>query len=405
MTRPLECDLLVVGGGLAGSSLAIAMAREGKRVVLLERELVFRDRIRGELVHPWGVAEVERLGLLELLLSRCARELPFIAEGTGSLDTRLLGPHFLFSLGFLHGAMQEALLNEASNLATVWRGAALGEIEPGAVPRATVLVGEKLREVRPRLIVGADGRDSVVARTAGFERARDPEELITMGVLVKCDGLPDDQIHVHNDPRGGRMVILLSPDPGYQRLYLVYHKDVLPRRLSGAKDFAEAIRHMREIGVPEEHLAGACQHGPLGSFDGAHRWTAGPARAGVVLVGDAAAASDPAWGCGLSRTLRDVRLLRDALCQDDDWKRAAGEYARSHDHAFAELRAAERLCAELFMAIGSEADEARARLESAIDDSVDADINRQGPEMPRAALESCHSNAARQRLAMTYQLA
>ena len=71
MTRPLECDLLVVGGGLAGSSLAIAMAREGKRIVLIERELVFRDRIRGELVHPWGVAEVERLGLLELLLSRC----------------------------------------------------------------------------------------------------------------------------------------------------------------------------------------------------------------------------------------------------------------------------------------------------------------------------------------------
>ena len=402
---PLECDLLVVGGGLAGSSLAIAMAREGKRVVLLERELVFRDRIRGELVHPWGVAEAERLGLLDLLLSRCARELPFIAEGTDPLDTRLLGPHFLVSLGFLHAAMQDALLAEAARVATVWRRAELRELEPGAVPRATVVVGEQVREVRPRLIVGADGRDSMVARAAGFERARDPEELITLGVLVECDGLPDDQIHVHLDPRGGRMVILLSPDPGYQRLYLVYHKDVLPRRLSGARDFTETIRHMREVGVPDDHLAGARQHGPLGSFDGAHRWIAGPAREGVVLVGDAAAASDPAWGCGLSRTLRDVRLLRDALCGDNDWKRAAGEYARSHDHAFAELRAAERLCAELFMAIGGEADAARARLESAIGDSADADINRQGPEMPRAALESCLSNAARQRLASSYGLA
>ena len=270
---------------------------------------------------------------------------------------------------------------------------------------AKPLVGEKVREVRPWLIVGADGRGSVVARAAGFERARDPEALITMGVLVECDGLPDAQIHVHTDPRGGRMVILLSPDRGYQRLYLVYHTDVLPRRLSGAKDFAEAIRQMREIGVPAEHLAGARQHGPLGSFDGAHRWTAGPAREGIVLLGDAAAASDPAWGCGLSRTLRDVRLLRDALCQDDDWQSAASEYARNHDKAFAELRAAERLCAELFLAIGSEADAARARLASAIDDSDDADINRQGPEMPRAALESYLSNAARQRLAASYQLA
>ena len=161
------------------------------------------------------------------------------------------------------------------------------------------------------------------------------------------------------------MVILLSPDRGYQRLYLVHHADVLPRRLSGAKDFAEAIRQMREVGVLEEHLAGARQHGPLGSFDGAHRWIAGPACAGVVLVGDAAAASDPAWGCGLSRTLRDGRLLRDALCQDENWQRAASEYARHHDNAFAELRAAERLCAERFMAIGSDADAARARPESA----------------------------------------
>ena len=57
------------------------------------------------------------------------------------------------------------------------------------------------------------------------------------------------------------------------------------------------------------------------------------------------------------------------------------------------------------MAIGSEADATRARLESAIDDSGDADINRQGPEMPRAAIESYLSNAARQRLAANYQLA
>ena len=47
------------------------------------------------------------------------------------------------------------------------------------------------------------------------------------------------------------------------------------------------------------------------------------------------------------------------------WQRAASEYARHHDNAFAELRAAERLCAELFMAIGSDADAARARPESA----------------------------------------
>lgn len=45
------------------------------------------------------------------------------------------------------------------------------------------------------------------------------------------------------------------------------------------------------------------------SFDAADRWVDHPYHAGVVLIGDAAAASDPCFGCGLSLTLRDVRVL------------------------------------------------------------------------------------------------
>ena len=50
-------DLIVVGGGLAGASLARAMAAAGARVLVFERERRFRDRVRGEGMHPWGVAE------------------------------------------------------------------------------------------------------------------------------------------------------------------------------------------------------------------------------------------------------------------------------------------------------------------------------------------------------------
>ena len=190
-------------------------------------------------------------------------------------------------------------------------------------------------------------------------RRRDPEDLITSGMLVECDGLPPDSVHVHRDPHGGRMAILISPAEGLQRVYLIYRHDALPRRLSGARDLPEALRHLREIGVPDEHLAGARLRGPYASFDGAHRWISTPYRDGVALVGDAAGVSDPAWGCGLSRTLRDVRLLRDALLADDRWTAAALSYAFEHDDAFQRLRKGERLYAELFMATGEEADELR----------------------------------------------
>ena len=47
-------DIITVGGGLGGATLAKAMAEQGARVLVLEREPSFKDRVRGEQIHPWG---------------------------------------------------------------------------------------------------------------------------------------------------------------------------------------------------------------------------------------------------------------------------------------------------------------------------------------------------------------
>ena len=400
----LDCDVLVAGGGLAGSALALVLGRVGMTVAVVERERVFRDRIRGEVLHPWGVAEAHELGLAEPLLRTCAREMPMLkghvgGNGGPARDTRAIGPHRRPSVTFPHPAMQETLLAEAGEVATVWRGATLTRLEPGSPPIATLSVDGAERRVRARLVVGADGRDSGVARVLDLERRRDAEDLITSGMLVECDGLPGESVHVHRDPRGGRMAILLSPAPGLQRVYLIYRHDALPRRLSGERDLGEALRHLAEIGVPGEHLAGARLRGPYASFDGAHRWITTPYRDGVVLIGDAAGVSDPAWGCGLSRTLRDVRLLRDALLADDDWVTAAHDYALRHDDAFLRLRRVERIYAELFMACGEEADEVRGRLGPVLAEHPDSTIALGGPEMQFEHLRAALGEQAHARLA------
>src|SRR6185503_14602333 len=58
-------DLAIVGGGLAASALGKATAERGLRVVIVEREREFRDRVRGEALAPWGVAELAEIGLLD----------------------------------------------------------------------------------------------------------------------------------------------------------------------------------------------------------------------------------------------------------------------------------------------------------------------------------------------------
>ena len=61
-------DLIMIGGGISGSAMAIVMARAGHRVLVLERSEQFEDQVRGEWIAPWGVAEVQRLGLYDLLM-------------------------------------------------------------------------------------------------------------------------------------------------------------------------------------------------------------------------------------------------------------------------------------------------------------------------------------------------
>ena len=72
-------DIITVGGGLGGSTLAKVMAERGARVLVVERERQFRDRVRGEVMVSWGVAEARALGIYHLLLDTCGRELCWFA--------------------------------------------------------------------------------------------------------------------------------------------------------------------------------------------------------------------------------------------------------------------------------------------------------------------------------------
>lgn len=74
---------MIIVGGLAGSWLAIALAREGVDVLLVERERVFRDRVRGVVMAARGTAEAKLLGLFELLRERCAIEVRYLTYHVG----------------------------------------------------------------------------------------------------------------------------------------------------------------------------------------------------------------------------------------------------------------------------------------------------------------------------------
>jgi 2-polyprenyl-6-methoxyphenol hydroxylase-like FAD-dependent oxidoreductase len=124
--------------------------------------------------------------------------------------------------------------------------------------------------------------------------------------------------------------------------------------------------------------------GPLATFDGAATWVEHPYQDGAVLIGDAAGATDPTWGQGLSLTLRDVRVLRDQLLRHEDWDTAGHSYAEEHDRHFGLVHTVDDWLSEMFYGadLAAEARRAKALPLIAQDSTRMLDHGFSGPELP-----------------------
>ena len=185
------------------------------------------------------------------------------------------------------------------------------------------------------------------------------------------------------NPMVQRLSIIFPVGRRRFRAYVVFREDS-HRPLSGAGDEARFIELSTATGAPPAWFAPGRVIGPLASFNAPDTWVERPYRDGIVLVGDAASASDPSFGCGLSLTLRDVRVLRDRLRETDDWATAANLYAGEHDLYAVSLRSIHGWFRELFHGVGPEADALRARALPRIteDPSRIIDFIGCGPEAP-----------------------
>ena len=297
-------DIITIGGGLGGVALAKAMAERGARVLVLESETHFRDRVRGEVMVSWGVAEAKELGLYEVMRAAGGREVEWgeLALGGDKPERRHMRTTTVPGtprLHFYHPDMQEALLEAASNAgAVVVRGARVRGLHLGDFPLVAAAVNGGEQEFSARLVAGADGRASSTRTWGGFDVFRKPAQTCCAGILFDDMPAPDDTSHLFRGFKG-LSALLFPQGSGRVRAYVCY-PTAWGQRLSGSVDIQRFIDWSVEAGAPAEFFQGAIQAGPLASFDSATTWVEHPYRDHVVLIGDAAAATDPIWGQGLS---------------------------------------------------------------------------------------------------------
>jgi len=325
-------EVVVVGGGVGGASLAFALAHAGIGVTVLEASAEFVDRVRGESMQPWGVKEARALGVEQVLLDAGAhvtsmwRQYMEGAGDVGDIPMALMIPDIPGSLNLRHPDACQALLDAATAAgATVVRGVRDVVLMAGSTPVVTYATKGHAAELRATLVVGADGRASTIRKQAGITLDRQAPISYIAGLLVGgLDGVPDDHDVVAGE--GDVFFLMFHQNGGRARVYLCTGLSG-QHRFSGRTGTEQFLAACEVSCYPwSEQVMAATPAGPCANYAGDDTWTDTPFADGVVLIGDAAGHNDPIIGQGLSIALRDARIVRDLILDGAHQSRAFVPY-------------------------------------------------------------------------------
>ena len=303
-----DFDVAIVGARCAGASLATLLARRGLHVCVVDKAQFPSETPSTHVVQPCGVRILGELGVLDALLETAV---PLNRFTMINDDVRIDGPIDVEEFGAPGLCVRRLTLDAALVDACSAAGADVrtGHAVTGVLRDATGRVrGVRSRDgdINARLVVGADGRKSVVAKSVGSaEYLTTPPGRIPAWAYF--EGVDDREGRLRIG-RVGDLTFLASPTDG--GLYMAGIAVDVDRvsDFHSARDtyFSDALARCPDL---PELLDGARRVGPIRvmtDWHGYFRQSAGP---GWVLVGDAGHFKDFTAAQGISDALRQARSL------------------------------------------------------------------------------------------------
>ena len=355
-------DAVVVGAGPAGSATAAHLARAGLDVLLVDRSRFPRDKPCSEYLSPGATPLLERLGVAgEVERSAHAKlaGMKVVSPGGAVMCGRFAATHPYpsprpYSYALPRTTLDAILVRAAARAgATLREGVAVEDLsrDARAVSGVVARTGSGMREaVRARVVIGADGLRSVVARRLGLRCTSPPRRIAFTAHVADVRGMDGmGELHVGRSgyvgmgPIGGGVttVALVLPLARVRAeaggLGGLDHRSAWfaeLERFPGLRGRLDVRRMVREVLVT----------GPFAQWSRASVADEG----GALLVGDAADFFDPFTGQGIYSALRGAELAADtvtaALRRGGSVGRAAlAPYRRARRAAFAGKWVLERL--------------------------------------------------------------
>jgi 2-polyprenyl-6-methoxyphenol hydroxylase-like FAD-dependent oxidoreductase len=329
---PPQC--VVAGGGPAGMMLGVLLARAGVRVIVLEKHGDFFRDFRGDTIHPSTLEVMYELGILDAFLKRPHQEVRQLAgrvagESVTIADFTHLPTHCQFLVLMPQWDFLDFLAEEARRYSTFelrMETEVTGLIEEdGRIAGVRVNAPGGLQEIRADLVVGADGRHSVVRERAGLtvDSFGAPIDVLWMRLSRRAD----DPTQALGNVQYGHILVMLDRGDYWQCAYVIPKGGLEDLKRRGIEAFRADIASVAP--VMRDRVAELRDWNDIKLLtvlvDRLRRWH----RPGLLCIGDAAHAMSPIGGVGINLAIQDAVAAGNILagpfargtCSDDDLQR------------------------------------------------------------------------------------